>query len=268
MNASAYRSLLDAILSKLGDLVRAVMSDGIPITDRERADAALMLLRRMQVARSETQAVASGYLQAQGMAADAAAQQYGLGAILDVFERVAKEVGANEHNNTAPDITMKATRRITRALARHAEQPARDLVVVTAERVEGGAWQRVLTGARSCAFCAMLASRGPIYESHDTAERGPGVAMRGGVPVDVYHDGCDCLVIFVPAGLKDWEGRAQWKRLQHMWHQADNAEDDDRPTRNVFRSFWESEVANGNGSKYVADSIVEQANNTLAAQVA
>lgn len=264
MNASAYRSLLDAILARLGDLVRAVLSEGIPITDRERADAALMLLRSMQLARSETQAVASGYLQGLGVASDAAAEQYGLGAILDVFERVANDVGANEHNHTAPDITMKATRRVARALARHAEQPARDLVAVTAESIEGGAWQRVLTGARSCAFCAMLASRGPIYESHKTAEHGPGKVMRGGVEIDVYHDGCDCLVIFVPAGLKDWEGRAQWKRLQHMWHQADNAEDDDRPTRNVFRSFWESEVAKGNGSKYVADSIVEQASTAVA----
>lgn len=270
MNAHEYRSLLNEILSTLTALVRGVIgNDGVPVTDKQRVDAALLLLLRMQDARLASLRTSQEYLLEQG--ADkllwGEPEQYGLGAILDVFQRVADDIGADESNRSAPHVITKATRRVTRALQRHAEQPARDLVVMTADRIEGGAWQRVLTGVRSCSFCAMLASRGPIYESRETAQRGPGIVMRGGVPVDVYHDGCDCIVIFVPQGLKDWEGRTQWKRLQHMWFQADNAEDDDRPTRNVFRSYWESEVEKGNGLRYVADSIAEQAQ-TAAAEVA
>lgn len=270
MNAHEYRSLLNAILASLTGLVRAVLGDGFPVDDKQRAEAALMLLTRMQDARRSTYRTSQEYLAAQS--ADALLwgqpEQYGLGAILDVFQRITEDMGVDESNRVDAHVITDATKRVTRALQRHAEQPARDLVVMTADRIEGGAWQRVLTGPRSCSFCAMLASRGPIYESHSTAERGPGKAMRGGVEIDVYHDGCDCLVIFVPAGLKDWEGRSQWKRLQHMWFQADKDEDDFRATRKVFRSYWESEVRKGKGLKYVADSIAERATQTAAAEVA
>ena len=43
---------------------------------------------------------------------------------------------------------------------------------------------RVPSGARTCAWCTLLASRGFVYLSRETA----------GIPGDDYHDDCDCQV--------------------------------------------------------------------------
>ena len=45
---------------------------------------------------------------------------------------------------------------------------------------------RVPTGAETCDFCLMLASRGFVYSSEATA---------GAVKLDHYHSGCDCRVV-------------------------------------------------------------------------
>ena len=48
----------------------------------------------------------------------------------------------------------------------------------------GGRYARVPTGDKTCAFCLMLASRGFIYRSEDSAGE-----------FDQYHDDCDCEVV-------------------------------------------------------------------------
>lgn len=48
----------------------------------------------------------------------------------------------------------------------------------------GGRYARVPTGDKTCAFCLMLASRGFIYLSEDSAGE-----------FDQYHDDCDCEVV-------------------------------------------------------------------------
>ncbi len=48
----------------------------------------------------------------------------------------------------------------------------------------GGRYARVPTGDKTCAFCLMLASRGFVYRSEDSAGE-----------FDQYHDGCDCVVV-------------------------------------------------------------------------
>lgn len=45
-------------------------------------------------------------------------------------------------------------------------------------------WRRV-TGSNPCTFCAMLASRGPVYSSEDTALQRAGVKLH-------YHGHCKC----------------------------------------------------------------------------
>lgn len=50
----------------------------------------------------------------------------------------------------------------------------------------GGGWARVPTGAETCAFCRMLASRGAVYRSRETA----GGGKR-------YHGRCDCTPTLV-----------------------------------------------------------------------
>jgi len=46
-------------------------------------------------------------------------------------------------------------------------------------------WTRVTVGT-SCAFCTMLASRGAVYLSRESA---------GGTPSHKFHDDCDCVVL-------------------------------------------------------------------------
>lgn len=44
---------------------------------------------------------------------------------------------------------------------------------------------RVPTGAKTCAWCSMLASRGFVYLTRETA----------GIVADDYHDDCDCQIV-------------------------------------------------------------------------
>lgn len=46
---------------------------------------------------------------------------------------------------------------------------------------------RVPTGAKTCAWCGMLASRGFVYLTKDTA----------GIVAEDYHDDCDCQIVSV-----------------------------------------------------------------------
>lgn len=263
MNAAQYRTMLNAAVYQFAMIVRAIFTtDGVPVTDEQRIAVALKVIRRVQDARLSTYGAARTYLRTVDPGVDAALPlvDYGLGAPLELIKRVVTEQAVTEAERFEPMAVDKAAKAVARGLQNHAERPARDLVAATAEATEGAAWQRVLTGPTSCAFCAMLASRGPIYTRKDLAfNHGPGESIVNGVKVDAYHDGCDCIAIFVPAGSVSWEGRAEWKRLAHMWRQADNTEDDDRPTRNIFRSFWEAEVRKGNGGRYVAESIIPTA---------
>lgn len=62
-------------------------------------------------------------------------------------------------------------------------QPGRDTIVRNVVRDPWRPrWARVPSGAETCAFCLMLASRGPVYLSEESAGR-----MRK------YHGHCDCV---------------------------------------------------------------------------
>lgn len=85
---------------------------------------------------------------------------------------------------------------------------------VTKKRVDGQVdYARVLSGRESCAFCAMLASRGPVY-SEDTVVR-----RRDGRR---YHDNCDCIAVSVVEG-QPWFGEAEYKRLEAQWQEHVNS---------------------------------------------
>lgn len=82
----------------------------------------------------------------------------------------------------------------------------------TKKRLHSGrprGWARVLTGARSCWFCVMCASRGPVYRSAKSAGDNKG-------PWNSYHDHCDCKVVPV-FDHRNWEGVEQYRQLEKMW---------------------------------------------------
>ncbi|MCK2237715.1 MULTISPECIES: hypothetical protein [unclassified Crossiella] len=77
---------------------------------------------------------------------------------------------------------------VAAAAARHVAAAGRR-TIDTAVRTDPAAigWRRI-TGADPCSFCAMLASRGDLYLSKDSAQ----FADRGGRR-ERYHDGCNCV---------------------------------------------------------------------------
>jgi hypothetical protein len=71
----------------------------------------------------------------------------------------------------------------TEVVSKYVLQPGRDTIARSAAR-DGAVWARVPTGAETCAFCLMLASRGFVYESEGSA----GSRSK-------FHGDCDCAVV-------------------------------------------------------------------------
>lgn len=85
------------------------------------------------------------------------------------------------------------------------KQPFRSTIQDSAYRAHAG-WARVPTGAETCKFCMLLASRGGVYHSEQIAQFG--INGKG------YHGSCDCVPVLTrgpddlpagynPAGLYD-----------------------------------------------------------------
>ena len=135
-----------------------------------------------------------------------------------------------------PGAMEKVIARVSSTLLRHARKAGRDAVSDTAKlgRVRDAAlkrpvgkrigYARVLSGKESCAFCAMLASRGPVYSEDTVTRRADGRR---------YHDGCDCRAVLVIEG-QPWPGEAAYRRLEREWRAATW---DAEPGETVFRRF-------------------------------
>ncbi|MBF6301176.1 hypothetical protein IU459_27060 [Nocardia amamiensis] len=145
-------------------------------------------------------------------------------------------------NRTDPRVVVQVSQRLSATLARHAAQAGRNAVVNAALGAgEEIGWARVLSGSENCAFCAMLASRGPVYRSDKSALT---VVGRGGRPRgsralgERYHDGCDCEAVLVRRG-QDWEGREESERLERLWIAASTAatQAGEEPRRVFNRAF-------------------------------
>ncbi|MFC3986444.1 VG15 protein [Streptosporangium jomthongense] len=90
----------------------------------------------------------------------------------------------------------------------------RDTIVQAAgEDPEVLGWGRT-TGPDACHFCALMASRGPVYHSEETAG-GTADAQFEGSGKYKFHDHCDCTVYPIFQGQR-WEPPAyvdEWDRL-------------------------------------------------------
>ncbi|MEV1157726.1 hypothetical protein AB0J27_20240 [Micromonospora chokoriensis] len=94
-------------------------------------------------------------------------------------------------------------------------------------------WARVTDGD-PCYFCAMLASRGPVYLSEGTA--------RGDDP---YHDGCGCLPAPVFSLNDAWPGRA--REFEALWQESTEGLSG-REAVNAFRRAHEGRRASAAGT--------------------
>lgn len=87
-----------------------------------------------------------------------------------------------------PDETLGGLSSIT---DKYVKQAGRDTMVLNAQR-EGVGWARVPSGAKTCTWCLILASRDAAYASKRSASRGS--------DGDKYHGDCDCQPVRIARG--------------------------------------------------------------------
>lgn len=270
MNARQYARLQQRPLTPLRKLVRAVLhAFGVPINNAQVADVAMRLYRPILGARDTNYRIAQAYLASQRLPSGIVIPQpryYPMEALTQSIAKVSSELRVvgepiNISNRNSPQVIEMSRTAIEGPIARHALEPAREVVadIGEDEDIPGYGWARVLTGAFSCSFCAMLASRGPVYTSQAAAKG------RGGSPLDLFHTPyvdkrgntvggfCDCEAVIVPRG-KPWEGEDAWHKLNALW--TDTTEDlSGKDARLEFRSTWEAAAKAGKTTKYLPESI-------------
>lgn len=261
--AYGYRQAQDAALKPLLEAVkRIVRAYGVPVTPVQQAQFALLLLRPTRTARSRNYTAAIRYLSGQGIRDIPGQPGYPLQAVekivADVNRLTINDEPLTESNRRDPRFVAAAQKSITGGLVRHAQDPARSVVKDVAEATPSIGWARMLTGPTSCAFCAMLASRGPVYTSRETA------LGRGGNPMDRYHTAylnkngklvggdCDCIAVLV-TDFKTWEGLRSYRKLENLWLDT-GAKQSNKAARNAFRQAWDQKIRDGSSPSFLSDS--------------
>lgn len=107
----------------------------------------------------------------------------------------------------------------------------RSVMKQSIERDEAATGYARVTDSDPCAWCAMLASRGPVYKSAKTA----GDPRKGG---NRYHDHCACQVW--PAFTNDEPFIGIAEKLYDDWLAATRGRGGTHAV-NAFRRWWESE---------------------------
>ena len=111
-------------------------------------------------------------------------------------------------------------------------------------------WARVLSGDENCAFCVMLASRGPVFESAYAAGKIPAPDTPRGW-ANRYHDNCDCAVVAVPASGR-WAGAEQAKAAKALYDEA---------VRNIANDPKRKHLASG--KKYRENLVLQEIDRIL-----
>lgn len=162
--------------------------------------------------------------------------------------RVSVEV--TEDNRRDPEVVKVIADKVQAVAERHARMPSREAFTDAVESDDDDdgpevGWARVLTGAESCGFCAMLASRGPVYKSKKTA------SDAGGVDGKAYHDNCDCEVVLVRED-QDWVGREEYEALEQLWASS-TAGTNGKSALKAFTAALNQEIVDGTAGRFIAD---------------
>lgn len=155
-----------------------------------------------------------------------------------------------------------ALRRLTAAAVRHTRQHARNTIDGSVRRSGGKVrYARRVTGATTCDFCLMLASRGPVY----------GTVEDAGGASNQYHDNCDCVPVpvvgrwVVDDSIRGahWEGQNPGYDFEKLYdeeylpyhHAGDTAEDVMERRRAVRRQAKQAEKQAKNSRTLLRGSI-------------
>jgi hypothetical protein len=269
MNAKQFRRLQDKALRPLLKKIRALFhARGVPVTDPQIAQMALQLYRPVVLARQRNYNVGLAYLNTQRLPPTRISppRHYPLEALNNTITEIAHDLRIEdepltESNRRDTRVIEVARKAVEGTVARVAQEPARELIqeVGEDEDLENVGWARMLVGAYSCSFCAMLASRGPVYKSRETA------IGRGGNPLDAYHKPyidkrgalvggvCDCIAVLVTS-WGTWEGRDAFEKLENLW-QDTGGKASGHAARLKFRREWDRQVRAGETGQYLADSL-------------
>lgn len=124
---------------------------------------------------------------------------------------------------------------VAAAMMRHVTDGARQQVLADhkADPVALG-YMRMLKSDNPCYFCAMLASRGPVYKGESFS--GSNALFEGDGPAKA-HDHCACVLEPVFTRTTEWTPGA--REAAEIWSKAKTSRDG-RTVMNSFRSLWES----------------------------
>jgi hypothetical protein len=269
VNVRQYARAQQRPIGPLRKLIRAVLHAlGVPVTPFQTTEVALRLYRPVLGARDVNYGLALDYLDDLKVPKRDIPElrDYPLQAITTAIERVVTDIRiagepVTERIRTDTRVIEETRKMIEGPIVRQALEPAREMVATLGEDEEKPSygWARVLVGAYSCSFCAMLASRGPVYTSRAAAKG------KGGAPMNVYHTPyvnkngkrvggfCDCQAVLVYRG-RSWEGKAAADALEDLWLDATEGYSM-KDARNAFRRTWEKKVRAGETQIYLPESV-------------
>lgn len=131
---------------------------------------------------------------------------------------------------TAEAASQRGLVAVTGAASRVVLNGGRDTVTQTVEADRQAIGYMRRTHGKTCAFCAMLASRGPVYKSRKTAGDPRGGAAR-------FHDHCDCTIEPIYSRTASWPAASE--RFEQLWIESTiglSGQD----ARNAFRIAYEA----------------------------
>lgn len=125
----------------------------------------------------------------------------------------------------------KALVDVSGAASRHVLAGGRQLVTEAVYKDELAIKYARVTDGDPCAFCAMLAGRGPVYASKETAFRTTARSKKRGAG-QRYHDHCGCTV--EPGFFDDAEWPGRGREFEQLW------KDSTKGKRDAFKAFREA----------------------------
>lgn len=132
----------------------------------------------------------------------------------------------DQYDRTLKELPAKAAVMSGAAAFQHVADGGRDLIdnVVRHDPVATG-YIRV-TKDQPCAFCLMLASRGPVYSDDSFDKSDPRFTGPGEHKV---HNGCGCMLqpIYGSKSTKNWTDQA--RQAEDLWIKGDGDPEDKRP---------------------------------------
>lgn len=146
------------------------------------------------------------------------------------FERSMREVESALRAENTPESVLRRAGEIG---MKFVENGGRSTILhaVDGQRSNGVRFARVLTGAENCAFCVMLASRGPVYRSEASA----GDKTVNGM-VESFHPGCDCKIVPVYS-KSNYPGRDSWLEADRIYRQATKGVSGYKDSLNAIRNY-------------------------------